>query len=97
MRERYKIYLSYNGLIDLQDVLCITDSLFHAVHIVEQLNKATEDNPCYNYDFVKIAMDVDEALDFYPGACLFDEGFVINCKNYQDYLNKIKGVTNERN
>ena len=95
MRQRYKIYLSYNGLIDLQDVLCITDSLFHAVHIVEQLNKATEDNPCYDYDFLKIAQDVDEALDFYPGAGLFDAGFVLDCKNYQDYLNQIKGVNND--
>ena len=95
MRQRYKIYETYNGLCDTKNVLCITDSLFYAVHIVEQLNKATEDNPCYNYDFVKIAQDVDEALDFYPGACLFDEGFVINCKNYQDYLNQIKGVNND--
>ena len=95
MRERYRIYLSYNGLLDTKNLLCITDSLFHAVYIVEQLNKATEDNPCYDYDFLKIAQDVDEGLDFYPGTSLFDEGFIINCKNYQDYLNQIKGVIND--
>ena len=95
MRQRYKIYETYNGLCDTKNVLCITDSLFHAVHIIELFKKSTEDNPCYDYDFLKIAQDVDEALDFYPGTCLFDEGFIIDCKNYQDYLNQIKGVNND--
>ena len=91
MRQRYKIYLTYDGLIDLKNVLCITDSLYHAVHIVEQLNKAIEDNPCYNYDFIKIVQDVDEGLDFCPGAGIFDEGFVIDCIHYEDFLAKYKG------
>ena len=91
MRKRYKIYETYNGLFDTKNVLCLTDSLFHAVHIVEQLNKATEDNPCYDYDFVKLVASVDETLDYYPGESFLDEGFVLNCSNYEDFLAKYKG------
>ena len=84
MKARYQIIQSYFGLFDEDTVLCVTDSLFHAVFLCECLEKAFDDRP-YSCDFKKLAKDVDEALDFYPGESLLDVGAVYDSKNLEEF------------
>ncbi|MGN0797125.1 MAG: hypothetical protein ACI4M5_02875 [Christensenellales bacterium] len=88
MYQRYEIIEEYNGLFDSKIKLCTTDSLTHALYIVKTFEKAYEDNPCYSYDFKKIATDLDESLDFYPDKSFLDSK-VIDCKSMQDFLEKL--------
>ena len=84
MNGRYKIIQDYFGLFDQKTTLCVTDSLFNAVQLCEQLNESTKDRP-YDYDFEKVVDEVDDALDFYPGESFADAGYVYDVKNLEDF------------
>ena len=83
-KSRYKIKQDYFGLFDEVNILCTTDSLFHAVMLCEMLEKAVEDRP-YSHDFVKVAKDVDDVLDYYPGDTFADAGHVYDVKNWEEF------------
>ena len=85
MKERYKIIQDYFGLFNQKTTLCVTDSLFNAVQLCEQLNESTKDRP-YDYDFEKVVDEVDDALDFYPGESFADAGYVYDVKNLEDFI-----------
>ena len=84
MRQRYLIHRDYFGKFDDDVVIAVTESLTEAAFIVESLNKAFKDRP-YNFDFRKVAEDIDEALDYVPGESLFESGKVLNCFSYAEY------------
>ena len=86
MIERYRIYETYNGLFDDKNLICSTDCLFNAVHVVEILKEFENKNPCYSYDFQKVVFSVDELLDYYPGDSLFGKGNVYTAVNYGEFL-----------
>ena len=88
MTGRYKIIRDYFGLFDDKTDICVTDSLWEAVTLCETLNKATDDRP-FDFDFEKVANDVDKALDFIPGESLLDIGFVCDCKNIKEYSREL--------
>ena len=87
MKQRYDIIEIYNGLFDSTRMLATTDSLVCAVHLVEYLKFASENNPCYSFDFKKIDDTVSE-LDWYPGETFDSFGKIIDCKNYKEFLEK---------
>ena len=62
MLGRYKIIEYYNGVIDVRNTVAFVDSLHYAILLVESLNKSCE-NPCYDYDFIKLDFKVDKNLD----------------------------------
>ena len=82
MQGRYKIIRRYYGLFDSKDVICVTDSLFEAVRLCEDLAKVYDD--ClYDFDFKKTVSDVCEGYDF-------DGAFVISCRNLKEYYERKK-------
>lgn len=85
MKNRYHIIETYNGLFDSTRMLAATDSLICAVHLVEHLKFAEENNPCYSFDFLKVDDTVNE-LDWFPGQTFDSFGKTINCKNYKEFL-----------
>ena len=86
---RYEIYEEYNGLFDSNKVLCFTDNLFDAVHLVELLKKTEEENPCYSYDFKKITSVIEPDKDFYPSEKC-GKSHVYRATNYADFLEEYK-------
>ena len=93
MKGRYLIFEDYNGICDLHNLLCVTDSLSDAVHIVELLNEWAEKNPCYSYDFVKQVFDVHQTLDYVVIGSGFDApDAVLDVKNYSQYKEAIKNL-----
>lgn len=84
MRQRYLIHREYFGKFDDDVVIAVAESLTEAAFICESLNKAFEDRP-YNFDFRKVAEDIDEALDYVPGESLFEPGRVLDCFCYAEY------------
>lgn len=88
MTGRYKIIRDYFGLFDNKDTICVTDSLFEAVTLCEMLNKATDDRP-FDFDFEKVATDVDKVLDFILVESLLDIGYVLDCKNIKEYSREL--------
>lgn len=94
MKGRYKIICDYFGLFDDSRTICVTDNLSEAVFIVEAMNKAYEDRP-FDFDFKKVARNVDEALDFVGGESFLDMGFVCDCKNLEEY--RAKYAENQKN
>ena len=90
MRQRYLIHREYFGKFDDDVVIAVAESLTGAAFIVESLNQAFEDRP-YNFDFRKVAEDIDEALDFVPGESLFEPGRVLDCFSYAEYQMKKGG------
>lgn len=88
MQGRYKIIRDYFGLFDDKSTICVTDSLQEAVNLCEALNRVYEDRP-FDFDFEKVAKDVDEGLDFIAGESFFDVGYVIDCKNIKEYSREL--------
>ena len=86
MIERYRIYETYNGLFDSKILLCSTDSLFNAVHVVEILKKFENENPCYSYDFQKVVCFIDDLLDYFPGDSFSEKGHVYTAVNYNEFI-----------
>ncbi len=86
MKQRYDIIEIYNGLFDSTRMLATTESLICAVHLLEHLKFAEKNNPCYSFDFLKIDDTTDETLDWFPGQTFDSFGKVINCKNYEEFL-----------
>lgn len=87
MTGRYKIIRDYFGLFDDRSTICVTDKLSEAVFICEAMNKAFDDRP-FDFDFEKVAPEVDDALDFVGGESFLDMGFVCDCKNLKEYSEK---------
>lgn len=88
MTGRYKIIRDYFGLFDDKSTVCVTDSLQETVNLCEALNRVYEDRP-FDFDFEKVATDVDEVLDFIAGESLFDAGYVLDCKNIKEYSREL--------
>ena len=81
---RYALIEEYSGLFDAKTTIAYCSGLQEIVFLIDKLEHFCDINPCYSYDFKKIATDIDDALDYIilPG----DKEVVADCKTYSEYL-----------
>lgn len=89
MEGRYKIIRKYFGLFESKTIFAVTDSLFEAVKLCEDLKRAH--NGCiYSFDFEKSENNLHGIYDF-------DGEHDINCKNLAEYYEKKKELQKNEN